>query len=137
MRRVASVCSWGSFVTSTAVLHPTANAQALLPLDLPVDHFGRGLVGDGFEALDAAQETYLSLVGANNWFHTRLGALDEAGISFDIIDDSSIQTRRDRRWRVAARRTSSYRTVVIPAATVLEEATLPASWSRSSTPADA
>lgn len=122
VRRVASVCSWGSFVAATAVLHPTANAQAMLPLDVPIDHFGRGDVGEGFEALDAAQDAYLSLVGSNNWFHARIGELDRAGVAFDIVDDDSIHRATIMGGQLQTEHTS-YRVVLVPAVMVLDETT--------------
>lgn len=126
--RIASMMSWGTYDAEVAVLHPTSTAQADLTLDLPVDHFGDGRIGGAGNGdgppreRDAAQEVYLALVGTNNWFHPRIGALDAARISFDVIDEDSIvrEPLGDGRIVVAAQ---TYRAIVLPSATVLGERT--------------
>lgn len=120
--RIGSMMTWGTYSADVAVLHPTATAQALITLDLEVDHFGDGKLGEGYEAVDDAQETYLDLVGTNNWFATRLGVLDDAGVAFDVIDDSSVQAA-GLDGGVLTVRDLRYRAVVVPAATVLEQGT--------------
>jgi hypothetical protein len=120
--RIGSIMSWGGYCADVAVLHPTATMQALLPLDLPVQHFGDGRLGERYPEADLAQQHYLELCGTNNWFHTRLGALDRHGVSFDVIDDASVQRAEpsEGRLRVAG---LAYSTVLLPSATVLEEET--------------
>ena len=121
--RIASIMSWGTYCADVAVLHPTATAQSALTLDAAIDHFGNGQLHQEFSDTNQAQEDYLALCGANNWFTTRLGALDSAGISFDVIDDDSLQRGAaddDGGLAIAAQR---YRAVLIPSAVVLEEGT--------------
>jgi alpha-L-rhamnosidase len=120
--RIASIMSWGDYSADVAVLYPTATAQATLTLDLPVDHFGSGTIGGDFAEADRAQNDWLDLCGRNNWFETRLGALDSAGISFDVIDDDSLRREpvRDAVITVGGLR---YRAVILPSLAVLEEAT--------------
>jgi hypothetical protein len=120
--RIASIMSWGTYCADVAVLHPTATAQAALTLDSHIDHFGDGQLDGEFADANHAQDDYLTLCGSNNWFITRLGALDREGISFDVIDDDSIQraTTNHGSLDVAAQR---YRAIVIPSAAVLEEGT--------------
>ncbi len=120
--RICSIMSWGDYGADVAVLHPTTTAQAPVPLDLPVQHFGDGLLGEPHAAADRAQQTYLALCGSNNWRHWQGGLLDAAGIAFDVIDDASIQVADLDQDRLAVR-TQRYRTVILPATTVLETAT--------------
>jgi hypothetical protein len=120
--RITSIMSWGSFSAEVAVLHPTATAQALLTLDAPVDHFGTGRLGGQFAELDQTQADYLALCGANNWFDTKPGALDSAGIAFDVIDDASVQ-RAELLDGGLLLRDLRFTTVILPSASVLEEAT--------------
>lgn len=125
--RIASIMSWGTYSADVAVLHPTATSQALVPLDAPIDHFGDGQLSHGasdspFAELDETQRHYLELSGVNNWFTSRPGALDSAGISFDVIDDDSIQ-RSDAstgRLEIAG---LSYRAIVLPSSSVMEHET--------------
>lgn len=120
--RIASIMSQGSYSADVAVLHPTATAQALLPLQLPVDHFGSGQLGGQYADLDRTQADYLALVGSNNWFRSQPSLLDAAGISFDVIDDDSVQRSElvDDRLRV---RDLGYATVILPSTSVLETGT--------------
>ncbi len=120
--RICSIMSWGDYDADVAVLHPTTTAQATVPIDLPVQHFGDGLLGDPHGAADRAQQTYLALCGVNNWRQWQGGLLDAAGIAFDVIDDASIQVADLDEGRLSVR-TQRYRTVILPAATVLEAAT--------------
>lgn len=121
--RISSMLSWGTYDASVAVVHPTATAQAGLTLDLPVDHFGDGVIGrEEYADVDAAQRTYLNLVGTNNWFQTHVGSLDRARIAFDIIDDDSI-TREQISDSSIAVGNQRYRAIVLPSAVVLEEST--------------
>lgn len=120
--RVASLLSWGDYYAEVAVLHPTTTAQAELTLDLPVDHIidhAASRATRGRPDLDRTQETYLDLVGSNNWFQTRLGALDSAGVAFDIIDDASLQNAT-RDGNALAVRHLRYSVAILPSARVLE-----------------
>ncbi|MFJ9629464.1 glycosyl hydrolase [Streptomyces sp. NPDC101175] len=120
--RICSIMSWGTYSAEVAVLHPTATMQALLPLDAPVHHFGDGRLGEDHADVDETQEHYLGLCGTNNWLRPRVGSLDSRGISFDIVDDASVQ-------RAAAVEGAlhvgdlAYRAVLLPSASVLEEET--------------
>ncbi|MGP3989794.1 glycosyl hydrolase [Streptomyces sp. 3N207] len=122
--RIASVMTWGTYDAEVAVLHPTTTVQALLPLGSPIDHFGDGRLGGTYTDIDETQEHYLGLCGANNWFRTRIGALDREGISFDVIDDASVQRAvpADGCLRLPER-DLRYSTVLLPSASVLEEPT--------------
>lgn len=112
---VARLCaglSLGRHVCDVAVLLPTANAQA-------------GARAGGEVDADAAraQRTYVELVGDMAWFHQRPGALDRLRRDADVIDDDSLQRAAvgdDGRLRVAD---EAYAAVVLPACTVLEDAT--------------
>ena len=124
--RLCSLLSWGAHDADVAVLHPTATAQALLPLDAPVEHFGDGQVGAPYAAVDETQDHYLQLCGTNNWFDTRVGVLDAAGVSFDVVDDDSLQRSRlssDALGAGLVVRDHRFRTVVLPSTDVLEAAT--------------
>ncbi|MET9760568.1 glycosyl hydrolase [Streptomyces sp. NPDC006372] len=120
--RICSIMSWGRYAADVAVLHPTATMQALVPLDTPVRHFGDGLLGDGHAEADETQRHYLDLCGTNNWLGPRVGALDRRGISFDVIDDDSVQRAEtaDGALRI---RDLAYTAVLLPSASVLEEDT--------------
>ncbi|AQW56453.1 glycosyl hydrolase [Streptomyces violaceusniger] len=120
--RVASLMSWGTYSAGVAVLHPTTTAQALLTLDLPVDHFGDGQASGAHTELDETQRHYLQLCGTNNWFHTRIGELDRQRVAFDVTDDDSVQRAdvADGALQVAGLRFSA---VLLPSASVLETAT--------------
>jgi hypothetical protein len=120
--RIASIMSWGGYCADVAVLHPTATAQAWVTLDAPVDHFGDGSLGGPFADVDQTQQHYLGLCGANNWFVTRPGLLDRAGVSFDVVDDASLQ-RADVAAGGLVILDLRYTTVILPSAGVLEEAT--------------
>lgn len=125
--RIASIMSWGTYSADVALLHPTTTAQAMVTLDAPVDHFGDGQLGKNapdspFAELDETQRHYLELSGVNNWFTTRLGVLESSGISFDVIDDDSIQRADTSSGRLDVAGLS-YRAVLLPSASVLEEQT--------------
>ncbi|GAA3558550.1 hypothetical protein GCM10022197_12350 [Microlunatus spumicola] len=124
--RLCSLLSWGSHEADVAVLHPTATVQALLPLDAPVEHFGDGQVGGPYAAVDETQDHYLQLCGTNNWFDTRVGLLDAAGVSFDVVDDDSLHRSTlstDTIGAGLAIRDHCFRTVVLPSTDVLETRT--------------
>ncbi|GAA4006133.1 glycosyl hydrolase [Streptomyces plumbiresistens] len=120
--RICSIMSWGTYSADVAVLHPTATMQSLIPLDVPVQHFGDGRLGDGHADVDETQRHYLDLCGSNNWLRPRIGALDRHGVSFDVIDDASVQRAKaaDGTLRI---RDLAYTAVLLPSASVLEEAT--------------
>ncbi|MBK3642052.1 glycosyl hydrolase [Streptomyces sp. MBT33] len=120
--RICSIMSWGTYSADVAVLHPTATMQALIPLDAPVRHFGDGRLGEGHADADETQRHYLELCGTNNWLRPRPGALDRRGISFDVIDDSSVQRATATEGALRLRELA-YSAVLLPAATVLEEGT--------------
>ena len=124
--RLCSILSWGAHAAEVGVLYPSATAQALLPLDAPVDHFGDGQLGGPHAEVDQAQDCYLQLCGTNDWFATRVGLLDAAGIGFDVVDDASVQgsvlaTGAGRAGLTV--RDHCFTTVLVPSATVLEAAT--------------
>ncbi|MGK3940547.1 glycosyl hydrolase [Streptomyces caeruleatus] len=120
--RMCSILSWGTYSADVAVLHPTATMQALLPLDAPVQHFGDGRLGAAHAEADETQRDYLELCGSNNWLRPAVGALDRRSVSFDVIDDASIQGAKagDGALRV---RDLAYTTVLLPSASVLEHET--------------
>lgn len=120
--RICSIMSWGTYSADVAVLHPTTTMQALIPLDAPVKHFGDDRLGARHTDVDETQRHYLDLCGTNNWLRPRIGTLDRHRISFDIIDDTSIQAAKaaDGALRI---RDLAYTTVLLPAASVLEEET--------------
>lgn len=124
--RLCSLLSWGAHSAEIAVLHPTTTAQALLPLDAPVEHFGDGQIGGAFAAVDQTQDHYLQLCGSNNWFETRMALLDEAGLAFDVVDDHSLASSvlgvDDGRPGLVVR-DHRFRTVILPSTDVLETAT--------------
>lgn len=125
--RLCSVANWGTYVASVAVLHPATVTQALATLDAPIHTVGdgMGMLGEPFEEIDRAQRLYVELCGEGNWFDPKLGALDRAGVAFDIIDDASIQNATSDTTALAVR-DQRYDTVVLPAATVLEPGTVQA-----------
>ncbi|WP_030660936.1 glycosyl hydrolase [Streptomyces cellulosae] len=120
--RICSIMSWGTYSADVAVLHPTATMQSLLPLDAPVQHFGDGRLGDGHADVDETQRHYLDLCGTNNWLQPTVGALDRHRVSYDVIDDSSVQRAKaaDGALRV---KDLAYAVVLLPSASVLEEET--------------
>ncbi|MEH1127751.1 hypothetical protein [Micromonospora sp. CPCC 206061] len=107
--RLCAALSLGRHACDIAVLLPTATAQA-------------GARLDGHTSADAlrAQRVYRDLVGDMTWFHTVPGALDRLCREADVIDDDSLARAEvtDGRVRVAD---EAYRTVILPACTVLDE----------------
>lgn len=120
--RICSIMSWGGYAADVAVLHPTATMQALVPLDAPVRHFGDGRLGDGHADADETQRHYLDLCGTNNWLGPHAGALDRHGISFDVVDDDSVQRAKATEGALRIR-DLAYGVVLLPSASVLEEET--------------
>ena len=120
--RICSIMSWGTYSADVAVLHPTATMQALIPLDAPVKHFGHGRLGDGHADVDETQRHYLDLCGTNNWLGPRVGSLDRHRISYDVVDDASVQraTAADGALRIGD---LAYTAVLLPSASILEEGT--------------
>ncbi|MFJ9906574.1 glycosyl hydrolase [Streptomyces sp. NPDC101152] len=120
--RICSIMSWGSYSADVAVLHPTATMQARIPLDVPVQHFGDGRLGEGHAEVDETQEHYLDLCGTNNWLRPRIGTLDRHRVSFDVIDDASVQ-RASAAEGALRIRDLAYQAVILPSADVLEAET--------------
>lgn len=120
--RICSIMSWGTYSADVAVLHPTATMQALIPLDAPVKHFGDGILGAGYAEVDETQRHYLDLCGTNNWLRPRIGALDRHRVSFDVIDDASVQGAKAADGALPIR-DLAYTTVLLPSTSVLEEET--------------
>lgn len=120
--RICSIMTWGTYSADVAVLHPTATMQALIPLDAPVKHFGDDRLGEDHADVDETQRHYLDLCGTNNWLRPRIGTLDRHRISFDVIDDASVQGAKaaDGALRI---RDLAYTTVLLPSTSVLEEET--------------
>ncbi len=114
--------SWGGYAADVAVLYPTATMQALIPLDAPVRHFGDGRLGEEHADADETQRHYLDLCGTNNWLAPHVGSLDRHGISFDVVDDDSVQRAKatDGALRI---RDLAYTAVLLPSTSVLEEET--------------
>ncbi|WP_132156000.1 hypothetical protein [Kribbella antiqua] len=108
--RLCAALSLGRHVCEVAVLFPSTTAQA-----------STGLDGPGPEAL-RAQEVYRELIGDATWFAPVLGVLDRARIDADVIDDDSLagaEVGDGPRLYIAS---EEYAAVVLPAATVLEDA---------------
>lgn len=120
--RICSILSWGTYSADVAVLHPSATMQSLIPLDAPVQHFGDGRLGEAHADVDETQRHYLGLCGTNNWLRPDVGALDRHRISFDVIDDASVQGAKagDGALRI---REQAYSVVLLPSASVLEDGT--------------
>ncbi|MFC7619560.1 hypothetical protein [Microlunatus sp. GCM10028923] len=125
--RLCSVANWGSYVAEVALLHPATVSQALTTLDttMSTSSEGIGLLGEDYPEVDRAQQLYIELAGEGNWFNPKRGALDSAGVPFDVIDDASIQAAELDADALAVR-DQRYRTVLLPAATVLEPGTVAA-----------
>src|SRR5205814_1471179 len=61
-------------------------------------------------------------VGKMHWYKVELGALDRACRDFDVLDDASIQRGEVRGGRLHIGE-ESYRAIVLPGCTVLEDET--------------
>ncbi len=108
--RLCSVLTMGHHVCDVGVLFPTTTVQA-------------GLRLDGTERFaEVAHETYLKLAGTMPWYEVEPGVLDRASRDFDVLDDASVQrsSADDGLLRIDEER---YRTVVLPACTMLEHDT--------------
>lgn len=108
--RLCSVLSWGTHVCEVAVLFPAATAQASLTPDGPTDA-GR-----------VAQSIYERLTGTMAWYEAKPGVLNALCRDFDVLDDDTVAAA-EVGGGLLAHHGESYRTVVLPACTVLEEAT--------------
>jgi hypothetical protein len=110
--RLCGALSLGRHVCDVAVLFPNATAQSDLTMD-----------GPGPEAV-RAQEVYRELIGDATWFAPVLGVLDRARIDADVLDDDSLagaEVGDGPRLFIAD---EAYAAVVLPAATVLEDAVI-------------
>ncbi|MBS1676460.1 MAG: hypothetical protein JST08_03655 [Actinobacteria bacterium] len=108
--RLCSVLSWGTHDCEVAVLFPAATAQAALAPDR-VTAPGR-----------LAFETYDRLTGRMAWYATKTGVLGELCRDFDVLDDDTVAGAEVVDGRLA-HHGERYATVILPACTVLEEAT--------------
>ncbi|GAA4227586.1 hypothetical protein FHR32_001560 [Streptosporangium album] len=114
--RLCAVLSQGRHLCDIAVLFPTATAQTGTPSP-------PGAAGQGEEGAAArAQRVYRELVGDMAWFQTVPGALDRLCLDADVIDEESVQRGVVTGGRLEVS-TESYGVVILPAATVLDEAT--------------
>ncbi len=109
--RLSWLLSTGKHECDVGVVFPTATIQS-----------GLGLDGVASRDAERAHSEYLALVGRMVWFDQQTGTLDSIGIDYDILDDDSIATAvvEDGRLRIAG---ESYRTIILPSCTVLEQAT--------------
>ncbi|MEU6350421.1 glycosyl hydrolase [Streptomyces sp. NPDC047072] len=120
--RICSIMTWGTYSADVAVLYPSATMQALIPLDAPVRHFGDARLGAGHAEADETQRHYLELCGTNNWLRPEPGSLDRHRVSFDVIDDASVQGAKADEGALRVR-DLAYSAVLLPSASVLEEET--------------
>lgn len=108
--RLCSVLSWGTHDCEVAVLFPAATAQAALAPDC-VTAAGR-----------LAFDTYDRLTGRMAWYATKTGVLGELGRDFDVLDDDTVAAAAVTGGELS-HHGERYCTVILPACTVLEEAT--------------
>lgn len=94
--RTAALLTWGQHVVDIGVLYPSTTAHADLAPDEPIDYFGTGQLGPGYERTNASQSAYLELAGKNDWFRSQPGLLDSAGLDFDVVDEDSLHRGRVR-----------------------------------------
>lgn len=109
--RLCSALSWGTHVCDVAVLFPSATAQSALTPDGTVGSAGR-----------SAAETYHRIAGRMTWFDTKPGVLNELCRDFDVLDDDTIASA-EVDGGALAHHGERYRTVILPACAVIEEAT--------------
>jgi hypothetical protein len=108
--RLCSVLSWGTHECEVAVLFPAATAQsALTPAGLT-------------EAGRLASETYHRLSGKMAWYDTAPGVLNELCRDYDVLDDETVAAATVD-GGCLAHHGERYRTVILPACAVLEDAT--------------
>lgn len=108
--RLCSVLSWGTHVCEVAVLFPSATTQAALAPD------GLG------ESGELARETYSRITGTMAWYDTRPGVLNQLCRDFDVLDDDTVAAAAVEDGCLA-HRGERYRSVILPACAVVEEAT--------------
>ncbi|MFI7052918.1 hypothetical protein ACIBLB_12765 [Streptosporangium canum] len=124
--RLCAVLSLGRHLCDIAVLFPTATAQAgAAPAGTARDSSTGDAVGPGTGERDAvarAQRVYRELVGDMAWFQTVPGALDRLCLDADVIDEESVRRAVVTGGRLEVS-TESYGVIILPAATVLDEAT--------------
>ncbi|HVL25908.1 MAG TPA: hypothetical protein VM450_17585 [Thermomicrobiales bacterium] len=106
--RLCRLLSRGRHVCDIGLLFPTATVQA-----------GVGLDGASSPDAERAHERYHDLVGSMVWFNQRTGALDALGIDYDVLDDDSVARAAIDQGRLAIA-DEYFRTVILPACTVLE-----------------
>jgi hypothetical protein len=71
---------------------------------------------------DRAHRTYLDVVGRMLWFNSAPGMLRDAHLDFDVLDDHTLATATVTGGALHTRG-ERYRTVIVPACTVLESET--------------
>ncbi len=108
--RLCSVLSWGTHDCEIALLFPSATAQAALTPE--------GLAESG----RLACETYHRLSGRMRWYDTKPGVLNELCRDYDVLDDETLAAASVEDGGLA-HHGERYRTVILPACAVLEEAT--------------
>ncbi|WP_372983764.1 hypothetical protein [Microbacterium sp.] len=111
--RVCALLTWGRHAADVALLYPATSISAELPPDLPVDHFLNGDIGPEYTGVDAAQRSYMTLAGKNDWFRAAPSLLERAGIDFDVIDDDSL-VRAEARGGAVHVNDFGFRTVILP-----------------------
>ncbi|WP_406312254.1 hypothetical protein OHA77_27040 [Streptosporangium sp. NBC_01639] len=124
--RLCAVLSQGRHLCDIAVLFPTATAQTgTAPTGTARDSGTGDAAGPGTGERDAAvraQRVYRELVGDMAWFQTVPGALDRLCLDADVIDEESVQRAVVTGGRLEVS-TESYGVIILPAATVIDEAT--------------
>jgi hypothetical protein len=108
--RLCAVLSWGTHDCEVAVLFPSATAQAALT--------PYGVTAAGRLAFEA----YDRVTGRLAWYATRPGVLGELCRDFDVLDDDTVAGAEVVDGQLA-HHGERYATVILPACTVLEEAT--------------
>lgn len=108
--RLCSVLSWGTHVCEVAVLFPSATTQAALRPD------GLGAAG----AL--ARDVYNRVTGKMAWYDTQPGVLNRLCRDFDVLDDDTVAGAAVDDGSLV-HHGERYRTVILPACAVVEEAT--------------
>ncbi|WP_285779696.1 hypothetical protein [Microtetraspora sp. NBRC 13810] len=107
--RLCATLSQGRHLCDVAVLFPSSTAQA-----------GTGLDGSVSAQAATAQRVYGELVGDMAWFGAVPGVLDRLCLDADVIDEDSVLRAEAGDGRLSVS-TESYRVIVLPAVTVLDE----------------